>query len=60
MNENELMESFCEKCTSPLFLSKQECHDWIVNKLKQGYIVCQCCGAKQQVTEWLNSIREKM
>jgi hypothetical protein len=51
MNQNNFEESYCGECKQPLFLNKQECLDWIENKLKQGYIVCQCCGAKQTLDE---------
>jgi RNase P subunit RPR2 len=51
MSEIKLMESLCEGCSEPLFLSKKECRDWIANKLKQGYIVCKCCGAKQTIKD---------
>ncbi len=51
MSETEFMKSHCDSCSEPLFLSAKECRDWIENKLKQGYIVCRCCGAKKTMTE---------
>ena len=61
MNEmNELMKSLCETCSEPLFLSKQECRNWIENKMKQGYMVCRCCGAKQTPTSSPSSSNSQM
>ena len=47
MLEDEFEKSLCDDCGQPLFLSKEECKKFIENKLKQGYFVCRCCGAKQ-------------
>jgi RNase P subunit RPR2 len=43
----DLKESLCEKCGAPLFLTKEECRDFVEDKMKQGYLVCRCCGAKK-------------
>jgi len=45
------LESLCDGCSEPLFLSAKDCRDWIETKLKQGYIVCRCCGAKKTVID---------
>lgn len=42
-------KSLCEDCGRPLFLTKEECRDFIERKMKKGYIVCSCCGKKQTV-----------
>jgi RNase P subunit RPR2 len=51
MKVNKLTESLCEKCSEPLFQSKKECRNWIENKMKQGYLVCRCCGTKQKISK---------
>ncbi|UCH56790.1 MAG: hypothetical protein JSV18_05415 [Candidatus Bathyarchaeota archaeon] len=49
MSEEKLDESLCEECGRPLFLNKEECKSFIEEKMKQGFIVCGCCGARQAV-----------
>jgi len=49
-----LKKSLCEKCGSPLFLTKEECRDFIEDKMKQGYLVCRCCGAKKTAKQEKN------
>ena len=44
MTETEFPEEHCKDCGQPLFLDKKECNEFIERKLKQGYIVCSCCG----------------
>jgi len=43
-----LKKSLCESCGEPLFLTKEECRNFIEAKMKEGYIVCRCCGTKQK------------
>jgi hypothetical protein len=38
----------CSTCGQPLFLDKKECREFIEGKLKQGYIVCSCCGREHK------------
>lgn len=61
MTKIKFEKSLCENCGQPLFLSKEECRNFIGNKLKQGYIVCSCCGGKQTIEPKRKSenIREK-
>jgi RNase P subunit RPR2 len=47
MTNTVFEEILCESCSQPLFLDADECKRFIEEKLKQGYIVCSCCGAKQ-------------
>jgi RNase P subunit RPR2 len=47
----ELDKSNCESCGQPLFLDPDECKRFIEEKMKQGYIVCSCCGAKQGIEQ---------
>ena len=47
MFENELEKKICVKCGQPLFLTKEECRNFVKNKMKQGFFVCKCCGVKQ-------------
>jgi RNase P subunit RPR2 len=47
--EKELESTLCYDCNQPLFLSKEECLSFIENRMKQGYIVCSCCGSQQKV-----------
>ena len=47
----ELDKSNCEGCGQPLFLDPEECKRFIEERLKQGYIVCSCCEAKQAVEQ---------
>jgi RNase P subunit RPR2 len=44
MSETEFDTTVCESCGQPLFLSREECRKFIENKMKNGYIVCSCCG----------------
>jgi hypothetical protein len=39
----------CTSCGQPLFLDKKECREFVEGKLKQGYIVCSCCGSGQKI-----------
>ena len=47
MSQPDIQGPVCEKCDAPLFLDKVECKDFIEGKLKQGYIICSCCGHSQ-------------
>jgi len=48
MTEINFDSSLCSICGQPLFLSKEECRKFIEKRLKEGYMVCRCCGAKQK------------
>jgi hypothetical protein len=48
MNEVVFEKEMCETCGQPLFLDKEECKEFIEKKMKNGFIVCSCCGAKSQ------------
>jgi RNase P subunit RPR2 len=49
MTDIKLDSALCSTCGQPLFLDKKECRDFIKRRLKEGYMVCQCCGAKQKI-----------
>jgi hypothetical protein len=49
MSTIEFDESMCGECGQPLFLSKEECKEFIEKKMKQGYIVCKCCGSREDI-----------
>jgi hypothetical protein len=51
MSEFEFDKSLCENCGKPLFLNKEECKEFIKNKMKNGYIVCSCCGVGQSISQ---------
>ncbi len=40
--------SMCDDCGQPLFLTVEECKEFIEKKLKNGFIVCSCCGTEQK------------
>ncbi|MCW4048599.1 MAG: hypothetical protein NWE89_02575 [Candidatus Bathyarchaeota archaeon] len=44
MSEPEIKSPDCSSCGQPLFLDKEECQAFIEGKLKEGFIVCSCCG----------------
>jgi hypothetical protein len=50
MDESKLDELTCDDCSQPLFLDKEECKAFIEDRLKQGFIVCSCCGAKNRIS----------
>jgi hypothetical protein len=41
-------ESMCDECGQPLFLTVEECKEFIQKKLKEGFIVCSCCSAEKK------------
>ena len=47
MTSDKFNKALCEKCGQPLFITKKECRDFIEKKMKEGYLACRCCGAKQ-------------
>lgn len=49
MADPEPLEVKCKVCNLPLFLDKEECKEFVEGKMKQGYIVCSCCGSKQEI-----------
>ncbi|HUS78792.1 MAG TPA: hypothetical protein VM050_09035 [Patescibacteria group bacterium] len=53
MSKQEVDNPLCEGCGQPLFLDKEECKEFIEGKMKEGFIVCSCCGAtnKPEQTE---------
>jgi len=48
MNKVEFNEALCKSCGGSLFLDKDECKGFIEGRLKEGYIVCICCGSKEK------------
>lgn len=44
----EFDRSNCESCGQPLFLNPEECKRFIEERMKQGYIVCSCCGSEKR------------
>ncbi len=49
MSKTDFDESMCDECGQPLFLTVEECKAFIEKKLKEGFIVCSCCGTDQKV-----------
>ena len=49
MVDVEFDQKLCNECNQPLFFTKQECMEFIERKLKQGHIVCSCCGSPNKV-----------
>jgi RNase P subunit RPR2 len=49
MVETEFDKRLCKECSQPLFLNKQDCMEYIEQKLKQGHIVCSCCGSPNKL-----------
>jgi uncharacterized Zn finger protein (UPF0148 family) len=44
---DSMLEKFsCNSCGQPLFIDKKECREFVEGKLKQGYIICSCCGSR--------------
>ena len=48
MSEAGFDESMCDECGQPLFLTVEECKAFIEKKLKEGFIVCSCCGTEKK------------
>ncbi|UCD44675.1 MAG: hypothetical protein JSV27_11265 [Candidatus Bathyarchaeota archaeon] len=46
MSKKELDAALCESCGQPLFLDKEECKAFIEGRMKEGFIVCSCCGTE--------------
>jgi hypothetical protein len=38
----------CGSCGEPLFLDTEECKAFIEGRLKEGFIVCSCCGLESK------------
>jgi len=51
MSEIEFDESLCDDCGQPLFLTAEECKEFIEKKMREGFIVCGCCGTQQKVVQ---------
>lgn len=51
MIKEGIENTLCDECGQPLFLNKEECQAFIEGKLKQGYIVCSCCGMTRTAKE---------
>ncbi|MDP6458787.1 MAG: hypothetical protein QGF78_05635 [Candidatus Bathyarchaeota archaeon] len=49
MSETGFDESLCYECGQPLFLTVEECKEFIEKKLQDGFIVCSCCGIEGKV-----------
>ena len=45
-SESKLEKFNCKNCGQPLFIDKIECREFVEGKLKQGYIICSCCGGR--------------
>jgi hypothetical protein len=45
----EIDKTLCDTCGQPLFLDTDECKRFIEEKMKEGYIVCSCCGVRKKV-----------
>ncbi len=48
MSKTGFDESMCDECGQPLFLTVEECKEFIEKKLQNGFIVCSCCGTDQK------------
>jgi len=48
MSGEEFDATLCESCGQLLFPDKEECKTFIEERLKQGYIVCSCCGSEKR------------
>ena len=48
MSKVDFDESMCNECGQPLFLTVEECKEFIQKKLKEGFIVCSCCSTDQK------------
>lgn len=44
----EFDSTMCASCGEPLFLDKEECKAFIEGRLKDGFIVCSCCGTENK------------
>jgi DNA-directed RNA polymerase subunit RPC12/RpoP len=49
MTKAESSKYLCATCGQPLFLSKEECREFIEKKMKEGFIVCRCCGVEKKI-----------
>ena len=48
MSKEELDTALCDSCGQPLFLDKEECKAFIEGRMKEGFIVCSCCGTEKK------------
>jgi len=48
MSKEDLDTALCESCGQPLFLDKEECKAFIEGRMKEGFIVCSCCGTEKK------------
>jgi RNase P subunit RPR2 len=54
MSKTDFDESLCDECGQPLFLTVEECKEFIEKKLQDGFIVCSCCGTEEKVEQKAN------
>ncbi len=54
MSKADFDESMCDECGQPLFLTVDECKEFIEKKLQEGFIVCGCCGTEEKVERKAN------
>jgi hypothetical protein len=48
MSDIKFNENLCKNCGESLFPDKKDCKEFIEGKLKDGFIVCSCCGSKDK------------
>ena len=48
MSSEKVDVPLCGSCGEPLFLDKEECKAFIEGRLKEGFIVCSCCGTEKK------------
>lgn len=48
MSKEDLDTALCDSCGQPLFLDKEECKAFIEGRMKEGFIVCSCCGTEKK------------
>ena len=54
MSKADFVSSMCDDCGQSLFLTVEECKEFIEKKLQNGFIVCSCCGTDQKVEQKAN------
>ena len=54
MSKADFVSSMCDDCGQSLFLTVEECKEFIEKKLQEGFIVCGCCGTEEKVEHKAN------